>query len=161
LKALRKLGAFCFARSVRIGGSAAKSADGRHRHHRRGDLPVRVGSAGGPAGRFWRKAARTRTRLVAPALWEEEIGGATAEATRAGILPAAEEVVCLQRVQRLAIESLPTASLWEGALACAVSRTVPFRHALFAELAQRQRVPLVTFDDQLLRAFPWVAIAPD
>jgi predicted nucleic acid-binding protein len=113
------------------------------------------------AGRFWRKAARTRTRLVAPALWEEEIGHAIHEATRTGVLPAAEALPCLGRVQRLAIESVPTSSLWEGALACAACWKLAFRHAVFAELARRHRVPLVTFDDQLLRAFPSVAVAPD
>jgi predicted nucleic acid-binding protein len=112
------------------------------------------------AHRFWTKAARTSTRIIAPAIWEQEITAAIQNAVTAGVLPLDEAVPCLCRAQRLAIESVPTSALWESALQRSVSSRLSVRDALFVQLAVRHGGSLVTFDEHQLRAFPSIAVAP-
>jgi predicted nucleic acid-binding protein len=60
----------------------------------------------------------------------------------------------------LGIESIPVKSLWKGALARSVEKTVAVYDTLFIELADRERVPVATFDGPVLKAFPTTARRP-
>jgi predicted nucleic acid-binding protein len=113
-----------------------------------------------PAGRFWARVGRTRARLVAPSVWEAEIAEVIAGATRAGVIEPTDAVASLRQVQRLGIESVPSDFLWEAGLVRALRDGTSMRHALFLELAGRHRVPLVTFDSQLLAKFPSGTMRP-
>ncbi|MEZ4294170.1 MAG: hypothetical protein R3B70_04270 [Polyangiaceae bacterium] len=50
--------------------------------------------------------------------------------------------------------------LWRGALARSVQKTVAAYDTLFVELADREKVPLATFDGGVLKAFPGIAKRP-
>jgi predicted nucleic acid-binding protein len=108
------------------------------------------------AGRFWRCVREP----IAPALWEAELANVVWMAVRAKVLLAAEAPKRLSLAAGLGIESVPSRSLWHGALAKAVSSGVAVYDTLFVELAVRDNVPLATFDARLLTAFPAIAHRP-
>jgi predicted nucleic acid-binding protein len=112
------------------------------------------------AARFWRKAGRTRVRVLAPSVWELEIGQAVAGAIRANVTSRAQALTYLRWAGKLAIESVPTDALWEAALCRSVRDEISMRDALFVELAGRHRVPLVTLNRNLLARFPAVTTSP-
>jgi predicted nucleic acid-binding protein len=58
------------------------------------------------------------------------------------------------------IRSVGCGSLWHGALARAVLSGVAAYDTLFVELADRESLPLVTFDTAVLKAFPNIACRP-
>ena len=97
---------------------------------------------------------------VAPAHWESELTNVVWMAIRAGVLPAEEGPVRLGMARRLGIQSVPTATLCQGALLRAVTSGVPAYDTLFVELAARTATPLLTFDKTLLRVFPDLARRP-
>src|SRR5206468_9318875 len=51
-------------------------------------------------------------------------------------------------------------TLWQAALVRAHQSKIAVYDTLFVELAVRERLPLVTFDAALLKAFPGVAVRP-
>jgi predicted nucleic acid-binding protein len=51
-------------------------------------------------------------------------------------------------------------ALWQSALDRAVASDIPVYDTLFVELAEREDVPLVTFDRKLIAAYPAVAKRP-
>jgi predicted nucleic acid-binding protein len=53
-----------------------------------------------------------------------------------------------------------TRALWHGALLRAVQTGVAVYDTLFVELAERERAPLVTFDQSLLKVCPTIARRP-
>jgi len=103
--------------------------------------------------------ARVAT-LLAPAHWEAELANVVWMAVRTGLLPAGEGPARLGLARRLGIESVPTATLCQGALLRAITSGVAVYDTLFIELAVRARCRLLTFDKALLRAFPDVATRP-
>ena len=60
----------------------------------------------------------------------------------------------------LGIQSVSVASLWQGAVARACSSGVAAYDTLFVELADREKLPLVTYDAAVLKAFPSIACRP-
>jgi predicted nucleic acid-binding protein len=97
---------------------------------------------------------------IAPALWEAELVNVVWMAIRSGILPADEGSRRLDVAAHLGIHSVPTKTLWHGALVRAVQSGLAIYDTLFVELAIRERLPLATFDAKVLEAFPEIAKRP-
>jgi predicted nucleic acid-binding protein len=108
------------------------------------------------ARELWRGAAE----LFAPALWEAEFANVAWMAVRTGSLTDLEACGKLRLAARLGIHSVATRMLWQGALVRALESNVAVYDTLFVELADREQVPLATFDKRLLNAFPAVAKRP-
>ncbi len=66
----------------------------------------------------------------------------------------------LDLARSLGVLSVPVPSLWHGALLRAHGSGIAAYDTLFVELAEREALPLATFDDAVLRAFPAVANRP-
>lgn len=105
---------------------------------------------------FWHQVAET----LAPAIWEAELANVLWMAIRADVIETSEGTRRLRLAARLDIQSLPSRALWEGALVRAVSSGLSAYDSLFVELAVRQRLPLATFDQRVLSAFPEIAKRP-
>lgn len=108
------------------------------------------------AAPFWRRVKEP----LAPALWEAELANVVWMAVRAKVLRPADAPKRLSLAAGLGIESVPSKSLWHGALAKAVSTGAAVYDTLFVELAVRENLPLATFDAKLLKAFPDIAHRP-
>jgi predicted nucleic acid-binding protein len=108
------------------------------------------------ASRFWHAVDGT----VAPAVWEAELANVVWMAIRAEVIPAEEGRKRLSLATKLGIQSIPSKTLWHGALERAVQSGVAVYDTLFVELAIRENLPLVTFDAKVLAAFPDVAVRP-
>lgn len=108
------------------------------------------------AAAFW----STVTDAKAPCSWEAELSNVLWMAVRANVISVGDALEKLNYASRLGVESVPTASLWRGALVRAVQKTVAVYDTLFVELAVREKVPLVTFDGGVLKAFPSIAKRP-
>ena len=108
------------------------------------------------ASRFWHTVDGT----VAPAVWEAELANVVWMAIRAEVIPAEEGRKRLSLATKLGIQSIPSRTLWHGALERAVQSGVAVYDTLFVELAIRENLPLVTFDAKVLAAFPDVAVRP-
>ncbi len=61
---------------------------------------------------------------------------------------------------RLGIVSIDQAELWEAAIRRAFDANHPAYDTLFVELAARESIPLVTFDNGILTKFPDIAKRP-
>lgn len=107
--------------------------------------------------RFWREVRDP----MAPASWEAEITNVLWMATRRGVVDLPEALHRLELAKGLGIRSVPVSSLWSGALARAHASGIAAYDALFVELADREAVPLATFDEPVIRAFPQLAMRPD
>jgi predicted nucleic acid-binding protein len=66
----------------------------------------------------------------------------------------------LRLAARLGINTVVTRTLWHGALLRSVRSGVALYDSLFVELAERERAPLATFDERLLRRWPAIAHRP-
>jgi len=108
------------------------------------------------ARRFWRAVSQP----LAPAIWAAELANVIWMAIRTDVLAADEGHRRLDLAARLRIRSVSIRTLWQPALARAIATDVAVYDTLFVELAARRRVPLVTFDDRLLKTFPEVACRP-
>jgi predicted nucleic acid-binding protein len=106
--------------------------------------------------RFWHEVGET----LAPALWEAELANVLWMAIRRGVVLPEEASKRLDFAARLGIRSVPSRTLWHGALSRAVESGLPVYDALFVELARRERLPLATFDARVLAAFPAIAKRP-
>ena len=98
--------------------------------------------------------------LLAPALWEAELANVVWMSVRTGVLPAEKAPAKLALATRLGIQSVPVRALWQGALLRSIQSNVSVYDTLFIELADREGLALVTFDQKLLKAFPAVAKRP-
>jgi predicted nucleic acid-binding protein len=105
---------------------------------------------------FWHNAGE----LLAPSSWEAELANVIWMAVRTRGVDETLGSVKLELAARLGIQSIEARALWQGALARSVASGVPVYDTLFVELAEREQVPLVTFDRKLLAAFPAVAKRP-
>jgi predicted nucleic acid-binding protein len=108
------------------------------------------------ASRFWHAVESA----IAPAVWEEELANVVWMAIRAEVILAEEGRKRLSLATKLGIQSVPSKTLWHGALERAVQSGVPVYDTLFVELAVRENLPLATFDAKVLAAFPEVAVRP-
>lgn len=107
-----------------------------------------------------RDALERVSTLLAPGHWEAELANVVWMAVRSGVLTETEGPVRLGLARRLAVESIGTSTLCQGALLRALATGVSVYDTLFVELAARSRCPLLTFDKAVLRAFPDVAKRP-
>lgn len=105
---------------------------------------------------FW----ATVTEPIAPTSWEAEVANVLWMSVRAKIVTPADAVTRLDYALALGVHSMPVTSLWKGALARSVQRTVAVYDTLFVELADREGVPMATFDTPVLKAFPTIAKRP-
>lgn len=106
--------------------------------------------------RFWENVREP----LAPSLWEAELANVIWMAMRAGALHEADGPVRLHLARRLGIRTVTTRSLWHGALLRAVQSDVAVYDTLFVELADREGIPLVTFDQRVLESWPVIARRP-
>ena len=102
---------------------------------------------------FWKGV----TEVLAPSLWEAELANTLWMAVRAGILGAQEVPEKLSQAARLGIHSVAVRSLWHGAVMRSLRSKVAVYDTLFVELADREQVPLVTYDRKVLEAYPEIA----
>ena len=105
---------------------------------------------------FW----RTVDEACAPTHWEAELASAVWMAVRTGVLPTVEGHQKLDLAARLGIESVANRSLWQPALARALSSGAAVYDTLFVELAVQRSLPLATFDKNVLKKFPDIAHRP-
>ena len=99
-------------------------------------------------------------QCLAPALWEAELANVMWMAIRQGVMPTQEGPKRLALAARLGIRSVPSRTLWQGALVRAIGSGVAVYDTLFVELAVRENLPLATFDRQVLKTFPDIASRP-
>ena len=97
---------------------------------------------------------------LAPALWEAELANVVWMAIRQGVMTPEEGPKRMALAARLGIHSVPSRTLWQGALVRAVRSGVAVYDTLFVELAVRGKLPLATFDRKVLRTFPEAASRP-
>jgi len=97
---------------------------------------------------------------LAPALWEAELTNVLWMATRHKILTIEDAVSRLTLAGSLGIHTVPNRTLWQGASVRSHQSGVAASDTLFVELAARERIPLATFDEALLKAFPSIAARP-
>ena len=97
---------------------------------------------------------------VAPAHWQAELASVLWMAVRTGALPADEGHRRLDFASRLRIRAVPIGSLWQAALTLSLRSGVSPYDTLFVALAHSHDLPLATFDKQVLKAFPEVALRP-
>ena len=105
---------------------------------------------------FW----RTVKEPCAPSHWEAELANAVWMAVRMGVLPSEEGHQKLDLAARLGIESIASRSLWQPALTRALTSGAAVYDTLFVELAAQRRLPLATFDRNVLKTFPEIAHRP-
>jgi predicted nucleic acid-binding protein len=105
---------------------------------------------------FWHEVADP----VAPASWEAELVNVLWMATRKGVVDLPEALHRLELVKGLSVRSVATSNLWQGALARAHAFGVAAYDTLFVELADREGIPLATFDGPLIETFPKIAMRP-
>lgn len=105
---------------------------------------------------FWRKIEEP----VAPAYWQAELTNVLWQASRHEVIDLPEALARLDLARGLGIRSVPLESLWRGALARAFVSGIAACDTLFVELAHRRSLPLATFDQAVLAAFPERASRP-
>lgn len=98
--------------------------------------------------------------VMAPVHWQAEWANVVWLTARAGVFPWADVPHLLAMANRLAIWTEPLPPLWAGAVARSARSGVAVYDTLFIELAVQQDCRLVTFDQQVLRAFPGIACRP-
>lgn len=108
------------------------------------------------ARQFW----LTVDEPVAPALWEAELANVVWLAVRAGIVRPEQGLRWLEMASGLGIHSVPSWTLWLGALDRSIASGIAVYGSLFVELAARQGIALATFDRKVLAAFPDIAKRP-
>lgn len=107
-------------------------------------------------GGFWRQV----DDALSPATWESEITNVFWMAVRTRVFALPDALHRLDLARALGVQSIPVASLWHGALVRACETGIAAYDTLFVELAEREALPLATFDAALLKAFPKIAKRP-
>lgn len=92
--------------------------------------------------------------ILAPALWEAELANVIWMAVRNGVITRDVAPSKLGTASRLGIISVDIRSLWHGALLRSIHSGISVYDSLFVELADRECVPLASFDRKLAAAFP-------
>jgi len=105
---------------------------------------------------FWNQA----DELIAPSIWEAEIANVIWMAARSKVITHDEANAKLALAGRLGIHSINNRTLWHGALARALTSGVAVYDTLYVELAEREDVPMATFDQKVLKTFPLIAKRP-
>jgi predicted nucleic acid-binding protein len=97
---------------------------------------------------------------IAPALWEAELANVIWMSVRGDVLSKEDAPAKLRLAARLGIHSVSVRKLWQGALQRALESGVAVYDTLFVELADREQLPLATFDKKLLTTYPDIAKRP-
>jgi predicted nucleic acid-binding protein len=105
---------------------------------------------------FWRRVEDP----IAPALWEAELANVLWMSVRRGVLGKEDAPTKLRLAARLGIHSVSVRKLWHGALQRALEPGVAAYDTLFVELADREQLPLATFDNKVLATYPDIAKRP-
>lgn len=108
------------------------------------------------ASEFW----RSLDQPYAPAHWQAELVNVLWMAVRSGTLSSEHAHRRLDFASRLRIRTVAIGTLWQEALTLAVRSDVSAYDTSFVVLAQRRSLPLATFDQRVLKAFPDVARRP-
>jgi len=108
------------------------------------------------ASRFW----HALDGALAPAVWEAELANVIWMAVRTDVIEAEDGRRRLSLAAKMGIQSVPSRTLWHGALERAIQSGVAVYDTLFVELAKRENLPLATFDAKVLAAFPDIAVRP-
>ena len=111
---------------------------------------------GAEARDFWKNLSEP----LAPAIWEAELANVVWMSVRLGVLPNVDGITKLNLARHLGIHTVATRALWHGALLRSIESGVAVYDTLFVELAERERAPLVTFDQRLLKHWPAIACRP-
>lgn len=105
---------------------------------------------------FWNQA----DELLAPSVWEAEIANVIWMAARSNVITRGDAAAKLALAGRLGVHSVNNRTLWHGALTRALTSKVAVYDTLFVELAEREGVPMVTFDEKVLKTYPSIAKRP-
>ena len=108
------------------------------------------------AREFWRRVEDP----IAPALWEAELANVIWMSVRGDVLTKEDAPAKLRLAARLGIHSVSVRKLWQGALQRALESGVAVYDTLFVELADREQLPLATFDKKVLTTYPDIAKRP-
>jgi len=108
------------------------------------------------ASRFW----HALDGALAPAVWEAELANVIWMAVRSEVILAEEGRKRLSLAAKMGIQSVPSKTLWHGALERSVQSGAAVYDTLFVELASRENLPLATFDAKVLATFPEIAARP-
>ena len=106
--------------------------------------------------RFWRAA----DELTAPASWQSELVNVLWLAVRQKVIPESEAQNRLSLSATLKIQSVAVVELWQGALSRSCTFDISPYDMLFVELADRKGLSLATFDKEIIKAFPSLAMHP-
>lgn len=100
-----------------------------------------------------RAAALSReTSLIAPSIILAEIGNAIWKAVRRGDLPSTEAATAIEIASGPLDLLIPSEELHRRALEIAIDLDHPIYDCFYLALAERERCPLVTADERLLKA---------
>jgi predicted nucleic acid-binding protein len=105
---------------------------------------------------FWNQASE----LIAPSIWEAEIANVIWMAARANVVSKEDATAKLALAGRLGVHSINNRTLWHGALARSMTSGVAVYDTLYVELADREGIPMVTFDEKVLKTYPAIAKRP-
>ena len=105
---------------------------------------------------FWRRVEDP----TAPALWEAELANVIRMSVRGDVLTKEDAPAKLRLAGQLGIHSVSVRKLWQGSLQRALESGVPVYDTLFVELADREQLPLATFDKKMLVTYPDIAKRP-
>lgn len=105
---------------------------------------------------FWRRVEDP----IAPALWEAELANVIWMSVRGDVLTKEEAPTKLRLAAQLGIHSVSVRKLWQGALQRGLESGVAVYDTLFVELADREQLPLATFDKKVLTTYPDIAKRP-
>lgn len=105
---------------------------------------------------FWNQA----DELVAPSIWEAEIANVVWMAARSDVITSEDATAKLALAGRLGVHSISNRTLWHGALTRALKSGVAVYDTLYVELADREGVPMATFDEKILKTYPAIAKRP-
>ena len=97
---------------------------------------------------------------IAPASWQAELTNVLWLAVRGKILPIADALNRLNFVGSMRIRSIAVDELWHDALILSDTFGLAAYDTLFVALAARESLPLATFDKDIIKAFPSLAMHP-
>jgi len=95
-----------------------------------------------------------------PGAMEAELANVIWMSVRGDVLTKEDAPAKLRLAARLGIHSASARKLWQGALQRALESGVAVYDTLFVELADREQLPLATFDKKVLTIYPDIAKRP-
>ncbi len=105
---------------------------------------------------FWRRVEDP----IAPALWEAELANVIWMSVRGDVLTKEERLRSCVWQRSSEFTPFSVRKLWQGALQRGLESGVAVYDTLFVELADREQLPLATFDKKVLTTYPDIAKRP-